>query len=311
MSDAPCVLIGGGAAAISAAIWLCTFETPFRWIKGEDPLGGILHRVHNRIENFPPQGYPNGASLANDLTAHIDRLTIGPLLAHRAIHIDTDGERCKIVLDDQSVMEASVVILATGTTYRTLGVPGEAQGLGRYVSQSAMADAHRFAGQPVAVVGGGDAAFENALRLARVGCDVTMILRSPTPRARHHFVDAVESHPAIRKLPIPTRVTQITESDKGCRLTLDVDGRRDHLDVACLFVRIGVNPCLPDCTPSLETRDGFIVVDQEQRTSHPRILAAGDVTDVPFRCVATAMGSGATAARTAARMLDPFGSRIA
>ena len=191
---------------------------------------------------------------------------------------------------------SDIVILATGTRYRTLGVPGEAEGLGSYVLQSSAQHAAAVAGRPVAVVGGGDAASENALNLARVGCAVTLLMRSE-PRARESFREQVAADPNIEVLPIPTTITSLEPRDDGCRLHLDDDS---ILDVAALFVRISVDPVLPELSPMPERdREGYLVVDREGRTSLPGLLAAGDVTDLPLRGLATAMGAGARAAKIA------------
>lgn len=303
----PCVIIGAGPAGISAALWLRTFEVPYIWIGGPVAMGGTLNRVHNRIDNFPPRTYDSGKELASELVTYSESLNLGLPDPRSIRRIEGGAERCQLVLDDGDILYARTVILATGTSYRVLGVPGETEGLGKYVSQSATADGHRYAGQPVAVVGGGDAGFENALRLAELDCEVSLLVRSPVYAARQHFVDAVEAHEAITILPVPTIVTALNPTPQGCRLELDTQGARQHLDVACLFVRIGVTAHLPDIEPALDTRGGYLVVDAGQTTSHPLILAAGDVTDTVLRSVATTMGDGAKAAQSAAKINDLVG----
>ncbi|MFU8803233.1 MAG: NAD(P)/FAD-dependent oxidoreductase [Bradymonadaceae bacterium] len=305
MSTLPCAIVGAGPAGVSAAVWLTTLGIAFEWYGRSDQPGGMLRRVHNRIENFPPNLYENGQSLIDELSEYIRSVDLEGPEARRVDRIIASKEYCRIRFEDGEDVLARLVIIATGTSYRMLGIPGESEGLGRHVSQSATADADRFAGRPVAVVGGGDAGFENALRLATAGCQVNLLLRNNRVCARHRFVDAVHAHPDIIIHPIPTTIQAISKTAKGCALHLDRQGRPETLDVACLFIRIGVDPCLPHIEPSLDTHDGFLLVDAFQRTSHPRVLAAGDVTHTPLRSVATAMGAGAIAARTAAHHLSP------
>lgn len=302
-ATAPCAVIGAGPAGISAAMWLACFDVPFAWLAQEGKVGGLLERVNNTVTNFPGGCYESGVALAQTLAKSLRECEVaGPSAGRLASACREDG-RWHLQFEARPALSCEVVILATGTRYRRLGVPGESEGMGTCVSQSATADAGRVAGEHVAVVGGGDAGFENALILAEHGCRVRMLLRSPDFRARPAFVERVQASPDIEIAPIPTVVEGIEPREGGCRLELDVDGRPTRLDVACLFVRIGVDPVVPALSPEPQMRDGFLVVDSHQRTSLDGLLAAGDVTDCLLRSVATAVGSGATAARAAAASL--------
>lgn len=305
-----CLVIGAGPAGISAAKWLRSFSVPFRWFSSDGDVGGLLHRVNNAIHNYPGGHFRSGIDLVETLRADVAELDVeSPGAAHVRQLRYVDGCWHATFLD-HAPMTADAVILATGTRYRTLEVPGEQEAMGSCVSQSATADGARYAERTVAVVGGGDAGFENALRLAEQGCKVWMLLRNDQFEARPHFVERVVAHPHIEFFPFPTTVTEIRPfggegtGEEDCRLILDVAGRRQVLDVACLFVRIGVDPRLPAIVPSVETDDGFVVVDRHQRTSAQGLFAAGDVTDCLLRSVATAVGSGATAAKAVAQHLD-------
>jgi thioredoxin reductase (NADPH) len=244
------------------------------------------------IDAFEAQLDDSGPSRPED--AHLRRL-------ERVFTGSTDGWRLSFA--DRAPLSADTVILATGTRYRKLGVPGEVDGLGQCVSQSATADGERFDGKTVAVVGGGDAGFENALRLTEHDCKVWMLLRNERFEARDSFIERVQANPRIEFYPFPTTVTEI-QPDAGaegqCRLRLDVAGHPKTLDVACLFVRIGVDPVTPQVEPAIELQDGFVIVDRHQQTSADALFAAGDVTNCVLRSVATAVGTGATAAKAAA-----------
>jgi thioredoxin reductase (NADPH) len=303
-----CVIIGAGPAGISAALWLHAFEVPFRWFSTNGHVGGLLDRVNNRIGNYPGGNFPSGAALVEAFKAQLDHSDLTPPSDGHVLRLSQRPDNgWRITFVDEPALVADTVILATGTRYRSLGVTGEAEGMGQCVSQSATADGERFTGETVAVVGGGDAGFENALRLADHGCKVWMLLRNADFEARDSFVERVQANPQIEFYPFPTTVTEIRPhthknagADGGCQLLLDVDGDRQSLDVACLFVRIGVDPVTPQIEPGLEVRSGFVVVDSRQRTSAAGLFAAGDVTASLLRSVATAVGTGATAAKAVA-----------
>jgi thioredoxin reductase (NADPH) len=309
-----CAVVGAGPAGISAAQWLYSLSVDFRWFGRDAEFGGMLRRVHNPIKNYPGGIYPNGAALIESFREALEscgglRPEAGrvasiaqPVDARSTWEIAFDDQ------DDQPTLRSRTVILATGTTYRRLEVPGESEGLGRYVSQSATADGARFREESVAVVGGGDAAFEGALILAETAKSVAILMRGERCRARRFFRDRVHAAPNIFVHPTPTRVERIEQTPTGCRLHLDSRGRKDNLDVACLFVRIGVEPALPpiatDAESALALRDGFVLVDDSQATNLDGIFAAGDITHCTLRAVATAVGTGAVAARAAAARLE-------
>lgn len=291
------LLIGAGPAGVSAAVWLDDFSVPFDWVDARGSVGGMLRRVHNRIVDYPGAIYENGGDLHSALADYTEANELTPRAAVIS-RLELGGAEVTAVDDDERHQTYRRVVLATGTTYRRLDIPGEMEGMGRWVSQSATADAQRVAGRPVAVVGGGDAGFEDALRLAEHDCRVTMILRSTDHRARPAFVRAAERSEKISIDPIPSTVKRIVPADEGCLLHIDRNGQEVTREAACLFVRIGVDPAYPAGCRTLETDEsGFLVVDGEGRTSDGRVFAAGDVTSTSLRAVATAVGDGAEVAR--------------
>ncbi len=298
MSDLPPILlVGAGAAGISAAGWLDSLHQPFVWVSPD--VGGILQRVSNRITNLPPSIFSNGSELTRKLELYIKDL--GKTPSRLALEdLEISRSTFKTTFDDGSSNTFDSVILATGTRYRTLGIEGESTGLDEgWVSQSSARDADRFAKERVAVIGGGDAAYENALRLAAVGCEVTLIRRS-SPRARAAFVDEVDSHDSIA-VHAEANATRFTRTDGRTRIELD-DG--SSLEVSGVFVRIGVETVLPNFIgdePALE--DGRVVVDIRQQTSVPGLFAAGDLTIIEPQGIGSAIGQGAIAARSATSLV--------
>lgn len=290
-------VIGAGPAGLSAVVWLRKYGVDTAWYDADGRVGGMLWDVHNAIEDYPGMHAANGAAFA-DALAH----SISEEPAPRAVsRIVKNHEGFSLQLGD-ATQKMTAVILATGTRKRRLGVPGELEGLGRWVRQSAARDAGGFGGKRVAIVGGGDSAVEGALLLADNGAEeVVLVSRSPL-RARACFKSRLEGLPNVRRLPVGREVVAIEPIDSGCRLSLD-DGL--ELEVAALFVRIGVEPVVPELKPD-PRRDGagFVVVDREGRTSVTGLFAAGDVTDGPLRSIASGVAGGAVAARAAAEYLE-------
>lgn len=312
----PCVILGAGVAGHAAAVWLDSYRVPFRWISAGGQIGGMLERVYNKLVNVPGHTVAHGPALIEDLLAQIEAARFGPpedmtieriedLGPHLALHVEGEAEP----------LLARVVIVATGTRYKTLAIPGiertdrVTHQDSAIVSYSASQDAERFRGEEVAVIGGGDAAFEGAMILAQHDCRVHLLLRS-RPKARRAFVGAAREDERITTWPIPTTVSRVEPVEGGERVRLELD-RGDEpaeLEVSGLFLRVGVEPVCPAIAPEPERdEDGHLIVDADQRTSVPRLLAAGDITAHPLRSIVSAAAGGARAALATAHELGAFG----
>lgn len=304
----PCLIVGAGAAGYSAALWLREFKVPFEWISLDGQLGGILARVNNPIRTIPGQPLERGKDALTSWRAQLAALELAPPKADEVTSITLNAQgTIEATLKRTGQLDAKALLLATGTRYRRLDIPGEREGLGDYVSQSVSGDVGKLLpGSRAAIVGGGDAAYEGALILARAGHEVELLSRSDPPRARQEFVDEVNAHPKITVWPIPTIVTQVKPAKAGCALVLEAG---DELEVAKLFVRVGVEPVIiPGIAPALEhDEEGYLYIDPRQRTSCAQIYAAGDVISDPLQAVSWAMGQGARAARAIAFDLGYFG----
>ncbi len=310
MTRWPCAIIGAGAAGVNAAAWMHSYHVSPLWLT-DGAVGGILNRVNNPLREHPEQHYARGKDLAKALR---DRLAQAPYPGPTQAKVSAlvwQEDHWLLRCDDDTTHRARAVILATGTRYRRLEVPGEAALLGRGVSQSVSADAQQVAGQSVAVVGAGDAALEGALILAARGCEVHLLCRdAPSPeRARAAFISEVKAHPNITSWPVPTQVVAIEGGPTpDAPLTLRLRGASgagpSTLRVAALFVRVGIAPLIPQITPAPATdAGGYLIVDATQATSAPNLFAAGDVTHLPLRAVASAYGAGARAAHSAAQLV--------
>jgi len=288
-------VIGAGPAGVSAVTWLGGYGVDVTWLDASGRIGGMLWDVHNAIDDYPAFATQDGAAFAQALS---EAIPAEPTALRVREVTSRDGSF--VLRDGSAHLEARALILATGTRKRRLGVPGEAKGMGQWVRQSAARDAREFQGSRVAVVGGGDSAVEGSILLAENGAQVHLIARSPLG-ARAAFQRRLAEFSSV-EVSVGRRVLRIEPNGAGCRLTLD-DG--STVDAAALFVRIGVEPVLPEIEPQI-SRDaaGFVVVDDLRQTSVAGVFAAGDVTDGPLRSIATAVADGAVAARSAAEYLE-------
>lgn len=313
-SIAPCAIIGGGVAGHATAVWLDAYGVPFRWIASTGEVGGILHRVFNTLVNVPGHRFDHGRDLSDGIARQVERASFDPPEAQHIERIHATPEYFELYPADAPMWKARVVVVATGTQYTRLEVPGGEDSAhvthedSAFISYSASQDGARFAGQRVGVVGGGDAAFENALILAGHSCEVHLFLRS-RPKARRAFVNKVHAHEAITIWPIPTTVQRVLdERADGVTLALDVDGVPQTLEVSGLFIRIGVTPVAPEIDPAPDHQaNGAIDVDLTGKTSVPRLYALGDVTSRDLRAIVCAAADGARCALDIAHELGAYG----
>lgn len=307
-SRTECLLVGSGAAGIAAAVWLDDYGVPFEWVSRDSGLGGIFSEVHNPIVDYPGLVVESGHEMAKQFAAYLDQSPVDSPGRAEVEQLTKRGELWQASLAGQGDVRSETIVVATGTRKKRLGIPGEREAAGSTVSFSVSRDVDSVAGEEVGIVGGGDAGFEGALELADAGCRVHMLLRNSNFKARERFIEPAEQSDRIVFHPFPTRVRAIEQTRRGCRLQLDEAGETRQLDIAKLFIRIGVEPQYPELDPMPETDDrGFIRVDRQQRTTESGLVAIGDVTDTPLRAVCTSTGNGAIAANTVARKLDYIG----
>lgn len=300
---APVVVIGAGAAGISAALWLHDRRVPFRWLEASERIGGTLLRVGNPIDELIGFHAEDGPTLVTQLQAQLTRHALEPRFAHRVLEMIPGEAEVQLVVQTPHTREtwvASAVIVATGTSPRMLGVAGERELLERGVEISVNRRRGSYRDRPVAIIGGGDAALEGALLLAEVTADITLIHRRAEFRAQRRFVDAVRSHPTIRILHDEVRALDASEHPEGPRLRGLHLLSGEYVRADGVFVRLGVAPRFPAglvedasaCAHRPLPDDGF------SRTGIPRVYAAGDVAASWYQSVSWCAGSAARAVAT-------------
>jgi len=297
------IVIGSGPAGYTAAIYLARADLQPLVFEGVSSGGALM--TTTEVENFP--GWPEGIQ--------------GPELME---HLRSQAERfgAELVTDDVSSVDltadpkvvrvgavehlARAVVVATGSQWRTLGLPSEDRLFAHGVSACATCDGFFFRDQDIAVVGGGDSAMEEATFLTRFARSVTLVHRRETLRASRIMQERAFANPKIRFL-WNTEIDEVLgeTSVSGLRTRDRVTGATSTLDVTGLFLAIGHDPRSGLFTGQLELDDeGYVVVRAPSTaTNLPGVFAAGDVVDHTYRQAITAAGTGCAAALDAERWL--------
>ncbi len=292
------VIIGSGPAGYTAAVYTARANLNPVVLAGSVTAGGELMNT-TEVENFP--GFPEGIQgpdLMMNMEAQARRF--GADIRHEdATAVALEGPVKEISTGSGGVLHARTVILATGSAYRELGVPGEKELSGHGVSWCATCDGFFFREQVIAVVGGGDSAMEEALFLTKFASKVFVIHRRDSLRASQIMADRAKANEKIEFI-WNSEVTEVRGEGKVSQLALrnTVDGTESTLDVTGLFVAIGHDPRVELFQDQLQlTEDGTVkVTGRTSKTSLPGVFAAGDVLDPHYRQAITAAGSGCVAA---------------
>jgi thioredoxin reductase (NADPH) len=296
------IIIGSGPAGYTAALYAARANLKPLLIEGVQSGGALM--TTTEVENFP--GFPDGTmgpDLMDNMRKQAERFG-AEMLTDDASRVELAGD-VKTVWVGETAYRAHAVILATGSAWRPMNVPGEQELLGHGVSSCATCDGFFFRNQHIAVVGGGDSAMEEATFLTRFAESVTIIHRRDEFRASKIMADRALANPKI-KVEWNSVVTEVLGDDGkvvGVRLRDTVTGEERELDVTGVFVAIGHEPRSELFTGQIELDDaGYVVVDAPStRTNVPGVFAAGDLVDHVYRQAITAAGTGCSAALDAER----------
>ncbi len=298
------IIIGSGPSGYTAALYAARAELKPLVFEGSVTAGGALMQTTD-VENFP--GFPDaimGPELMDSMRKQAERFG-AELVADDVVEVDLKAEP-KVVKTDTETYLAKAVIIATGSRYKELGVPGEKNLGGHGVSWCATCDGFFFRGHDIAVIGGGDSALEEAMFLTRFGKSVTVVHRRDTLRASKIMQDRAFANPKITFL-WDREVAEVLGDGKvsGLRIRSTKDGTEHVLAVTGVFVAIGHDPRSDLFTGQLATDpDGYLLVDEPStRTAIEGVFACGDVVDRTYRQAVTAAGSGCAASLDAERWL--------
>jgi thioredoxin reductase (NADPH) len=298
--DYDLLIVGGGLAGLTAAMYgarlgvrTCVIEQMM--------AGGQIVNVE-KIENFP--GFPQGVA----------GFDLGPMVQEQAeaagaefvmdtaIRLSLDGER-RIVRCEGTELGARAVIIAGGSSLRTLGIPGEAEFVGKGVSHCASCDAPFFVGKNVCVVGGGDSALDEAAVLAAQVGRVIVVHRGPEFSAQRVAIERLNTFSNVEPL-FDTELLEIVGGETVSSVKLRSDGATRDQEVAGVFIFVGLEPNTAWLRDVLELDSaGHVVVDAHLQTSVPGVYAAGDIRQSSSRQLVAAAGDGASAAIFAAQYL--------
>ena len=298
------VILGGGPAGLTAALYTARANLAPLVLQGPEPGGQLLTTTD--VENYP--GFAEGILGPELMERFADQAArFGAELRYGSVTaVDVAQRPFRLLVDDDDVVLADAVIIATGASAKYLGLANEQRLVGRGVSACATCDGAFFREQDVAVVGGGDAAMEEALFLTRFATRVYVIHRRDTLRASQIMQERALAHPKITFV-WNTVVEDVLGEDavEGLRLHDVQTDERSTLSVHGLFVAIGHQPNTAIFQGWLEMDElGYIRTQPGSTyTSMPGVFAAGDVQDHVYRQAVTAAGSGAMAAIDAERWL--------
>ncbi len=290
------VIIGGGPAGLTAALYAARYKMNTIVIGGELP-GGLISEAHE-VCNFPTYKSISGMELSQKMIDQVMSYGI-EIKYDMVVRITREDDSYRVVCGTGSEYLGKTIILATGSRRRKIGVPGENEYTGKGVSYCATCDAAFYRDKVVAVVGGSNSALTAALLLSNYARKVYIIYRGERFwRPEQVWVEQVMNNPKIEVL-FKSNVKEILGDGNtvtGIKLT---DDRR--VDVDGVFIEIGTDPntdIAKDLGVEMDDR-GYIKVNKKQETNLPGVYAAGDVTDNPLKQAITACGEGAIAANSA------------
>lgn len=303
------IIIGSGPSGYTAAIYAARADLRPLVFEGMLESGGALMNTTD-VENFP--GFPEGImgpDLMGNLRSQAERFG-AEIVTDDIVEVDLTGAIKSVTDSEGGVHRAKAVILAMGSGYRRLGVPGEDELSGRGVSWCATCDGFFFRDKTIVVVGGGDSALEEATFLSRFGSSVTVVHRRDELRASKIMIARAEADPKI-SFAWNSRVVSLNGNPSLTSITLadTVTGEQRELEAQGCFIAVGHDPRSALVQGQVETdAAGYVLVQGSgTQTNLPGVFAAGDLVDHTYRQAITAAGTGCAAALDAERYLAELG----
>ena len=296
MDDLELVIIGAGAAGLAAGIY--SVRSGLKTLVLEEKLAGGTAADAPVVENYP--GFPSvtGTELAQKMVTHAKSAGVTMNELEAVVSLDLQSEK-KRVQTQKAVYRTDAVIVASGSHYRQLGVPGEKEFRGRGVSYCGICDGPFFRGKNVLVVGGGNSAAMTTLYLAGIAANTKIVHRREAFRCEEALTQSLKNAKNVEIL-WNTEIKEI-QGDKVVQKVLLLDKKTEEtreMAVAGVFVQVGEDPNSQVAkNAGIKTdQDDYIIVDGQQKTNIQGVYAAGDVTNNPIKQVGTAVGQGITAA---------------
>ena len=301
------IIVGGGPAGLAAGLYSARMNLKTVLVE-RGPLGGQLLNTE-LIEDYPGFDSILGGELAVKMGDHAKKFGLDVREFEPVAEINTDGEERVVRLESGAELRAPAVIMAAGGLPRKLEVPGEVEYAGRGVSYCAVCDGAFFKGQELAVVGGGDAALEEADFLTRYASKVHIIHRRDTFRAQPILQDRARSNPKIEFI-LDAQIKEIVGNGKVEKIVYEAKGKPVEVPVGGVFIFVGFLPNSDILKVHFDhDATGYIKTDREMKTSVEGIWAVGDVRAQLTKQIATAVGDGTTAAVSASAYVESVRDR--
>jgi thioredoxin reductase (NADPH) len=306
--DTDLVIIGGGAAGLTAAQYGARANLKTLLVE-ETALGGQALLIEG-LENYPGFAEPvNGFDFTQKFENQAKNFG-AEFLSASVKSVKKEGKHF-LIETTKNPITAHAVVIATGAKHRTVGVPGEKEYSGKGVSYCATCDGPFFKNQKILVVGGGDAACDEAMFLAKLSDKLVMVHRRDRFRAQKSLAERVLKNPNI-----DVRFNTVLEKILGTKNAMGIEkvgkvvlknvetGETVEEEMAAVFIFVGSDPNTAFIEDVKKNPEGYIVTNQRMESSVPGIFAAGDCRDTPFRQLVVSAGEGAIAAHSAAQFID-------
>jgi thioredoxin reductase (NADPH) len=289
---------------VSAALWCDELGLDALVLEQAEIIGGQLNRVHNRIENYLGVKTANGAEFIERFSSDVSDADFD-LWTNVAIDsIDLNAKRVSLRSGEQ--IQSIAIVIATGVRRRTLGIPGEQEFVGRGLIESGARDRDQLKGQDVCVIGGGDAAVENALLLSDVCATVSLIHRGKRLRARREMSEQLQTNHCVTVFTESVVTRILGEREVEAVEVLRKGGLKPfQIAVKGVLIRIGVEPNTELVRGQVDLNEqGYIITNSEHETNVPMAFAIGDVSNPLAPTISSAVGAGATTAKVIATRLN-------
>lgn len=298
------LIIGAGPAGLAAALWCDELGLDTLVLEQAETVGGQLLSIYNPIENYPGVSVKSGREFLDLLSPKLETADFDLWTNTTIESVDLKAKR--VVLQSGEHLQSISIIIATGVRRRQLGIPGETEFAGRGILESATRDREHLAGKDICIVGGGDAAAENALLLADICPTVTVVHRGRTLKARREFTEQMVGHHSITIFPESVVTRILGNKDIEAVEILRKDALKPfQMAVQGVLVRIGVEPNTELFREQVAVNEqNYVKVNGEQESNVANVFAIGDVANPLAPTISGATGAGATAAKVIASRLN-------
>jgi len=304
LADYDLIIIGGGPAGLTAGLYAARANMNAVLLEGKDTGGEILNT--DLIEDYPGFASVTGAELAEKMAEHARKFGLKIETYARVKQIRVDGDRKVVELEDGTTHTAYAVIVTVGGEPVKLGVPGEEEYHGKGVSYCAVCDGAFFKGNDLAVIGGGDSAFQEGLFLTRFAKKLHVVHRRDEFRAQAILQDRLLGKDMVHTVT-PATVKEIGGDGTAVQwMDVSRDGKVERIPVEGVFVFVGFKPVGRELFADHIQHDenGYLITDQYMQTSIPGVYAAGDTRAQLAKQITTAVGDATTALLHAERYIE-------